>query len=135
MKMPEKIDASLLAPCGMNCLLCTRFLRAKEPCRGCLFTDENKPEHCRKCFKKDCTAARGITYCVECEEYPCRRMKYMEETYRTRYLMSLDENGRFALRYGPEAFMEREREKRACRKCGGVISIHERACSECGQKV
>lgn len=134
MKMPEKIDVKLFAPCGMNCLLCSRFLRKRKPCRGCLNSDENKPDHCKKCFKKDCTAARSITYCFECEEYPCRRMKYMEKTYTSKYRTSLYENGEFVHNHGLEEFMEREKKNRTCR-CGGVVSVHERVCSECGQKV
>ncbi|MDR2944259.1 MAG: hypothetical protein LBU81_04155 [Methanosarcinales archaeon] len=27
MKMPEKVGTELFVPCGMNCLLCSRFLR------------------------------------------------------------------------------------------------------------
>ncbi len=134
MKMPEKIDTELFAPCGMNCLLCSRFLREKKPCLGCLNSDENKPNSCRKCFKKDCTAARSVTYCFECEEYPCSRMKYMEKTYTAKYRTSLYENGAFVHDRGLEAFMERERKKWICR-CGGVVSVHERVCSDCGQKV
>lgn len=101
---------------------------------GMFNSDENKPGRCRNCFKKECAAARNVTYCFECEEYPCSRMKYMEKTYTAKYRISLYENGRFVQEYGLEAFMEREKRKWIC-SCGGVVSVHERVCSECGQKV
>ena len=49
MKMPEKIDISMFAPCGMNCKVCYKHCYHKKPCAGCLNSDKGKPEHCRKC--------------------------------------------------------------------------------------
>ena len=32
MKMPERIDTELFAPCGMNCRVCYRHCFHKKPC-------------------------------------------------------------------------------------------------------
>ena len=45
MKMIDKIPETLLAPCGMNCLVCYVHLKEKKPCLGCRGQDEGKPEH------------------------------------------------------------------------------------------
>jgi predicted amidophosphoribosyltransferase len=36
---------------------------------------------------------------------------------------------------GIDRFLGEEREKWTCAECGGVISLHERACSECGKEL
>ena len=37
MKMPDKIDSKLLAPCGINCIICEKY---QNPCAGCLISND-----------------------------------------------------------------------------------------------
>lgn len=136
MKMPEgRIDTMLFAPCGMNCLVCYKHCYHKKPCGGCRNSDKGKPEHCRKCRIKDCIGDKGLAYCYECPEHPCRLIRNLEKSYQKRYQVSLVENSDFVGRYGLERFMEEQKEKYICPICGGVISIHDGECSECQGKV
>ena len=46
MKMPDKIEDIMLAPCGMNCTVCYKHIGIRkrvEPCVGCLKDDLSKP--------------------------------------------------------------------------------------------
>lgn len=80
MKMPtEKMDTAMFAPCGMNCLVCYKHCYHKKPCAGCLNSDMGKPEHCRKCKIKDCIKGKGLSYCFECPDYPCKLIKNLEK--------------------------------------------------------
>ena len=136
MKMPEeKIDPMLFAPCGMNCLVCYKHCYHKKPCSGCRNSDKGKPEHCRKCRIKDCIGDKGLAYCYECPEHPCRLIKNLEKSYNKRYQVSLMENSAFVSRYGLERFMAGQKEKYTCPICGGVISVHDGECSECQEKI
>jgi DNA-directed RNA polymerase subunit RPC12/RpoP len=36
---------------------------------------------------------------------------------------------------GIEQFLWEEKQKWACARCGGVISIHDRVCSTCGREI
>lgn len=45
------------------------------------------------------------------------------------------ENSEFVRLHGLEVFMEQQKEKYTCSKCSGIISIHERECSECQEKI
>lgn len=125
----------LFAPCGMNCLVCYKHCYHKKPCGGCRNSDKGKPEHCRKCRIKDCIGDKGLAYCYECPEHPCRLIRNLEKSYQKRYQVSLVENSDFVGRYGLERFMEEQKEKYICPICGGVISIHDGECSECQGKV
>ena len=131
MKMPERISPSMFAPCGMNCQVCYKHCDHKKPCAGCLNQDQGKPTHCRACKMKDCVQARGCSYCFECPEYPCRQIRNLEKSYHTRYAASLTENSRIVKEQGLEAFLEQQKERYECPECGGVISLHDRECSEC----
>lgn len=136
MKMPmEPIDTMLFAPCGMNCKVCYKHCYHKTPCDGCLKSDLGKPGHCRKCAIKDCVREKGVAFCFECAEYPCKQIKNLEKSYTTRYNASLMENNRYVKENGLTSFMEWQKEKYTCRQCGGVISIHDSSCSECQWQV
>jgi len=136
MKMPKiNIDTIMFAPCGMNCMVCYKHCYHKKPCAGCLNSDLGKPEHCRNCAIKDCSSDKELSYCFECPDYPCKRIKNLEKSYNKRYHASLMENSEFVRQHGLEMFLEEQKEKYACPKCGGIISIHDRECSECQAKM
>lgn len=136
MRMPdENIDSIMFAPCGMNCMVCYKHCSHKKPCAGCLNSDKGKPEHCRRCKIKDCVQKRSLSYCLECREYPCKLIKNLEKSYKKRYQASLMESSCFVQVYGLERFMEQQKTKYTCPQCGGIISLHDRECSECREKL
>ena len=133
MKMPEAIGSQLFAPCGMNCMVCFAHCSTKKACGGYLGTDESKPGHCRTCLRKNCAAERELSYCYECSDFPCRRIRDLDRSYRKRYGVSLIEQSLFVKENGIELFLENERKRYTCAACGGVISLHDHRCSECGR--
>lgn len=136
MKMPkEPIETTMFAPCGMNCMVCYKHCYHKKPCAGCLNSDDGKPEHCRKCKIKDCVCEKGISYCYECNEYPCKLIKSLEKSYNTRYKASLIANSQFVKEHGITELMIHQKEIFTCSACGGIISIHDSECSDCQWKI
>ncbi len=134
MKMPEQIDPIMFAPCGMNCMVCYKHCNSKKACVGCIAGEGGKPEHCRTCKIKTCLHSRELSYCYECESFPCKLVKNMEKSYQLRYQVSLIDYSRQVKELGIEEFMRRQRESWTCPSCGGVISLHEKVCSECKTK-
>jgi hypothetical protein len=134
MKMPDTVEDYLFAPCGMNCLVCYVHLKKIKPCGGCLGADANKPDRCKACAIKLCALARGYTHCHECPEFPCARINNLEKSYRKRYATSLVGNSLSVRDIGMVVFQKLERIRWSCKKCGGVISLHDGVCSECGGK-
>lgn len=134
MKMPDKIDVQMLAPCGINCVVCYKHVGIKKnakPCEGCLKGDLGKPAHCHTCKIELCAQDKGLAHCFACEAFPCKLVKNMERSYTKRYHVSLIENSRAAKEKGIPAFLEEGREKWMC-GCGGAFSLHDGVCSECG---
>ncbi|MDL2218016.1 DUF3795 domain-containing protein [Christensenellaceae bacterium OttesenSCG-928-M15] len=135
MKMPPVIEAVMLAPCGMNCTVCYKHVQIKkrgQHCQGCLLGDEGKPEHCRSCKIKTCAKEKGVEHCFSCADFPCKLIKSLEKSYTKRYGTSLIANSNSAKDMGVSAFLSMDRGKWLCSACGGVYSLHDGVCSECG---
>ncbi len=131
MRMPDMIEPAMLAPCGVNCMVCYKHCRSKIPCEGCLNGDTGKPGHCRTCEIKDCVREKGIVYCHDCREYPCRRIKYLEKSYNIRYGASPVRNGKTAKEQGIPELMRQQKRKYTCPVCGGIIPIQDSECRKC----
>ena len=130
------ISEELIAPCGMNCAICSRYLSyvndlKRSQCIGC----RPRNETCEYLFMK-CTginrASKGNTaFCFECDQYPCKQINRMDDRYRKCYGMSVKKNLEYISMMGIEKFIEEQYKIHCCSKCGGLISIHNRKCFEC----
>ncbi|MDL2237625.1 DUF3795 domain-containing protein [Christensenellaceae bacterium OttesenSCG-928-K19] len=132
--MPPVIENSMLAPCGVDCMVCYRHVRQQKVCPGCRNENENKTKSCLACEIKDCEQAGEIGFCFLCAQFPCTRIKKLDKSYKMRYGVSLMENSWLAKDAGVEVLMEQEQKRRACTVCGGVVSLNTGICSECGQE-
>ena len=131
---PDSLTAILIAPCGMNCGLCSGYLRGKKNCPGCHGVNEGKPNYCVVCRIKNCEhlAASKQKLCFVCENFPCKRLKQLDKRYRTKYSMSMIENLENIREIGLDEFVAREKKRWTCPKCGGLICVHKVTCLACG---
>lgn len=132
------INEELVAPCGMNCAICSQYLALKNDvksrgiqipyCPGCQPRDKN-------CFfiKKRCDLIRNkrARYCYECSDFPCQQLKRLDERYRRHHRMSMIENLEYIRDNGINEFLVNEEEKWKCPECGGVICCHNGLCFNC----
>ncbi len=128
------MDASLIAPCGMNCALCMAYQRVKRHCDGC--RSDNIPfEYCRQCAIRSCVrlAEKGWSDCSRCEKH-CARIKQLDKRYRTKYGMSMLENLSYIRDNGMDAFLASQRERFACGTCAELICVHYGKCLKCSPK-
>ena len=81
--------AEMVAPCRLDCNICSQALIADDPCQGCNGPDDHKHEFCaRYCGIILCRKRREnvYTYCDECPDYPCEDVIEKEERYTTEYI-------------------------------------------------
>lgn len=134
MKMPEKIEEEYLAYCGINCLLCSAFHNKKNPCPGCRADkDLTSRKSCVNCSRKKCGKEKGVEWCFECEDFPCKKMKELSGRYSKKYNMELIQDGQEAKK-DLKSFLEKQRTDYKCSKCGGIVDIHNGICTDCGKK-
>lgn len=133
-KHPDVIKRLMIAPCGMNCALCSAFLREKPSCAGCMTGAETMPRYCKVCIIRNCDRLKQSEkpYCFMCSRYPCRRLKQLDKRYRTKYGMSMIDNLENIRKSGIRSFVRSEKLRWACRECGGVVSVHRTNCLFCG---
>jgi len=132
------MKADLIAPCGMNCNLCSSYLAYSTG----LPKQRGKIHHCQGCLprgklcgqlKRDCTKIRKaeIRFCYECASFPCDRLKTLDNRYRKNYNTSFIENLREIEKDGLDSFLRNQEKAFACEKCGEVKSIHNGKCYRC----
>jgi hypothetical protein len=131
------METQLIAPCGMNCGICIAYLRKERKCPGCHEEDAHKPVTRERCVIRNCETIKlnQSKFCFECEEYPCKRLKQLDKRYRTKYSMSMIENLESIKEIGLNAFVENEKKRWHCSKCGGVICVHRGYCLHCAEMI
>lgn len=84
--MKERLN--LVAACGIDCGICELYLSRDNqeiknhlisvgipekilPCDGCNNIDGKCPILPTKCATYECAKEKGVTFCSECEEFPC----------------------------------------------------------------
>ena len=119
----------MIAPCGANCSVCIGHLREKNKCMGCFADDVGKPHHCVVCSRKSCN--KKETYCYECIDFPCKKIKTLDDRYKEKYNTSLINNLLDLKKLGLEKFMEVQDKKYRCKNCNSIISYHLKECLVC----
>jgi hypothetical protein len=134
--MSNVIRTTLMAPCGMNCRLCSAYIREKEACPGCRGDDSIKAKTRITCRIKNCDTIRHdkAKYCFSCDRFPCDRLNHLSERYRTQYGMSMIDNLEHIKKYGIRHFIRNEKERWTCPECRELICVHKPQCLVCGHK-
>ena len=129
----------LIAPCGMNCGICSGYLASKYDIKGkgikmpyCIGCRQRN----KKCafLKKLCDLLieGRVQYCYECDDFPCLRLQSIDKRYRTNYRMSMIDNLKYIKENSIIKFLEKETDKWKCPRCGAEICCHNGICFNCG---
>ena len=130
----------LIAPCGMNCQVCSRYQAhlhnfRKSQCRGCRVENRVCAYLLKKCPNPHSAedGTQATPYCFDCKHFPCREIQRMDTRYRKEYNMSVIDNLHEIQQRGIHEFMADQQLKHACPHCSGLISVHNRKCFECDE--
>jgi len=134
-----EMNEELIATCGMNCGICSRYLALQNKvrdkgiriayCTGC----RSRKRQCAY-IVRDCQLLRNrrVQYCYECADFPCHRPGKLDKRYRTNFRMSMIENLRYIKENGTRQFLVREKKKWQCPEYGDIICCHNGICFNCG---
>jgi len=118
--MKEQFDSY----CGLYCGACST-----PGCNGCKILNENHWDPDCKFIK--CAMERGIEACAFCVEYPC---KDILEFNHDKYIhhSSVVPNGKRIKENGLDAWLDEQKERWTCDKCGTAYTWYESECKTCG---
>ena len=133
------LSKDLIAPCGMNCGICSNYLAYKNNisgkgfpnCVGCRARNKQCAFLKKRCID-DLKLLKGeIEFCFECNYYPCDILTGLDNRYRERFGMSMIDNLNEIKSKGINYFMKSQETKYKCKKCGNLISVHSKKCFIC----
>ena len=136
MKKLNPISEELIAPCGMNCAICSRYLAYlnklnRSQCVGCRPGKKQCTYLFEKCTGINHSAKGDVSFCFECDQYPCKQINRVDARYRKNYSMSMKENLACIQKKGMGKYLKEQYSKYRCSKCGELLSIHNRKCFKC----
>jgi hypothetical protein len=139
MEKTNPISEELIAPCGMKCAICSRYLAyfnklKRSQCVGCRPRNKRCTYLFGKCAGINKSSNENTAFCFKCRQYPCKRLNHLDERYRNNYGMSPIDNLEFIKNNGITKFIKDQYKKHRCLKCGSLISTHNGKCFKC-QKI
>lgn len=128
----------LIAPCGMNCAICSGYLAMKHDVKS----EGIRMPYCKGCrprgkicafLKKRCELLLNnkVRFCYECENFPCEALLRLDKRYQTYFRMSMIKNLKTIEKKGISEFLKKEEEKWKCPECSEVICCHNGICFSC----
>lgn len=121
-------ECRLIAPCGMNCMLCQAYQGKGLSCQGC--GQETERKSCQNCTIYKCV--KKTRFCFECQNFPCLRLKRLDQRYRSKYHMSMLDNLHDIQKNGLAQFIAQQNKKYRCERCGRLKTVHQQQCLYCG---
>jgi hypothetical protein len=103
-------------------------------CHGC--KSDTVYAGCRLCKFRDCARDKGVEYCVECADYPCKLYtKWQGAASILPHVAEAPQSLKSIRQNGPEIWLEAQKKRWACPRCGTPFSWYETQCSNCRRDV
>lgn len=147
----EKINTSLLAPCGLYCGVCRVYIAHRDnnlkfkqellpiykaygaknvddiACTGCL-SDGIKFPFCRTCSIKECIKDKEIEGCRQCDEFPCKIITNWPSPGGKKVILWSIPTWR---EIGTEKWVEEVEKRYQCPECGTQLFRGATRCNNC----
>ena len=128
----RSFNPDVISYCGVFCGGCPSYHIGT--CHGCR-SEELKQKRTSKwkCRKRICCLEKEFYSCGECPSLKgCKLRKPLIKSYYVRYNLDLDQNAQKINSLGPEDWLKEQIRKYLCNQCGGVISLYDLKCIQCG---
>ena len=146
----------LVGICGLYCGTCPYYLAFRNTdtdtinrlsqsqempaeevrCDGCLSGRTSK--HCTECRHgfRECADNHGVTWCFQCEMFPCRRLKDFEDVHVVNGIShheTIIKDLEHMKKHGVDDWIGIQEERSKCSGCGTVQYWYDRECPTCNR--
>lgn len=147
--MSEQVDKKLVAVCGLFCPSCAIYIASNEDfnrlerqakelhftveetrCEGCRSDKRNK--NCDSCFMFTCSQKKGIDFCFECADFPCRELQDFQLQFPHRIELWKDLERIQSVGY--EQFYKESIKNYSCSNCNTINTGWDVSCRKCGHE-
>ena len=135
------------AYCGLFCESCSLYVATQEEperlvqlakrygktvdevhCNGC--RSDVLSFYCGTCKIKTCIRAKGLDFCVECNEYPCAMLTEFQALMPHR--AELFDSLAYIKENGYDCWREKMKKDYSCEECGTINPTYDMKCRKCG---
>ncbi|MCB2228111.1 MAG: DUF3795 domain-containing protein [Desulfarculaceae bacterium] len=107
-------------------------------CDGCL--SERVAPECQECKHgfRGCSASHGVTWCFQCEDFPCARLEAFSREHVVNGVCHHErviEDLNFLREHGPAAWVAAQEKRSDCPECGWRGYWFSTECGACGAKI
>jgi len=143
-------DAALAGACGLYCGACPIYRMYKDQDTERLERAAREVFHCRpedircegcrgplddrwspECRFAICTQERGVTFCYECADFPCKDLSAFSADRNDIPLTNL----RRLAEAGLEVWLAEQDARWRCPACGKPVDIYSETCRACGAEL
>ena len=101
-------------------------------CYGCKSGDESC--WCNDCEFKRCAIEKGVDFCGECTEYPCKMLKDFQADDAVHHSSVLRGCDRIK-EIGMEKWLTEQAIRWSCEQCGATSTWYRENCDKCGAEL
>jgi hypothetical protein len=149
------LDERLAGVCGIYCGACMIYRAYKDQdqaliqylvglgvpketihCEGC--TSGIVPQQCAKCGFKDCAAQKGIAFCSDCKDLPCKSFIELSEERAKKdnlpHLRLCPGSLDVLKQVGVQEWLKQQDKRWSCESCGRRLHWYTEKCPSCDAK-
>ena len=146
----DEINKALLAPCGLYCGVCAKYIAHKDnnikfkdrlvnvykplaesvddiKCSGCL-SNGIVFDYCPSCLIKSCVKENDLEGCYQCNDWPCKSVERFPLPVGKKVIMRSIPQRR---ELGTEKWVESEEKRYHCPECGNPLFRGVKRCNNC----
>jgi hypothetical protein len=138
------------AYCGLYCASCTVFMATKNntidklaeewqadvndiACHGC--KSQKVAKFCRTCALKTCARAKGVDFCIECNDFPCQPLEDFKSSSKYPYHSEVYDYLNIIKDHGVQHWLGEMKKRWSCSQCGREHDWFTLECPGCGHKL
>lgn len=129
--------------CGLFCASCPNYMASEKGdpkavgaslCHGCKSDKKDPDLWCANCTLKACALEKGVSFCYECDEFPCNQLEGFKNDPNFPYHLEVYDYMQMIKTEGKDKWLKEMKKRWSCPSCGTAFDWWTTTCTKCGGK-